>query len=73
MGKPVRSLKILARHEADLRKTCRALAKRLISATHALPSATPGMCVDRYLKIAAELEEAGAPLVIERPRKKNPS
>jgi hypothetical protein len=75
MGKPVRSLKILARNEANLRRTCRRLARDLVRACAGLPHNAPGSTVDKLLNIAAQLEGAGHAVTIEkptRPTKKEP-
>jgi len=67
MGKPVRSLKILARHEASLRRTCRRLARDLVRACAGLPHTTSPRTVDELLRIAAELEASGSPIKITKP------
>jgi hypothetical protein len=75
VGKPVRTLKVLAKNEAALRRTCRRLARDLVRACAGLPHNAPGSTVDKLLNIAAQLEGAGQRIVIEkptRPTKKEP-
>lgn len=75
MGKPVRSLKILAKNEASLRRTCRRLARDLVNACQGLPHDLDFLTVDKLLRVAAQLEEAGQSVAIEkpaRPMKKEP-
>ncbi len=67
MGKPVRSLKILAKNEASLRRTCRRLARDLVRACQGLPHDADGATVDKFLRVAAQLEEAGQPIAILKP------
>lgn len=56
MGKPVRSLKILAKNEAALRRTCRRLARDLVRACAGLPQGVAGSTTDKLLQIAAQLD-----------------
>lgn len=69
MGKPVRTLKVLAKNEANLRRTCRRLARDLVRACQGLPHNAPGSTVDKLLNIAAQLEGAGHAVTIEKPKK----
>jgi len=69
VGKPVRSLKILARNEAALRRTCRRLARDLVRACAGLPQGVAGSTTDKLLHIAAQLEGAGHAIAIENPKK----
>lgn len=69
MGKPVRTLKVLAKNEAALRRTCRRLARDLVRACQGLPHDVPGSTVDKLLHIAAQLEGAGHAVLIEKPTK----
>ena len=62
MGKPVRTLKALARHEASLRRLCRTLAAELRAATDPVDHAA-------LARIAVRLEVAGKPIEITRPAK----
>lgn len=75
MGKPVRTLKVLAKNEAALRRTCRRLARDLVRACAGLPQGVAGSTTDKLLQIAAQLEGAGHAVTIEkptRPMKKEP-
>lgn len=65
MGRPVRSLKILARHEASLRGLCRRLARELVQTCAELQPPI----VDTVLSVAARLEAAGQPLKISNPNR----
>lgn len=60
MGRPVRTLKVLASNEASLRRLCRVLARELRAATEPVdPSA--------LTRIAVRLEAAGQPIEISKP------
>lgn len=72
MGKSIRTLKILARREANLRRTCRRLARDLVRACAGLPHDTSGPSLDALLAVAAQLEKAGAPLPIPKRTKETP-
>lgn len=69
MGKPVRTLKVLAKNEANLRRTCRRLARDLVRACAGLPQGVAGSTTDKLLNIAAQLEGAGHAVTIEKPKK----
>ncbi len=69
MGKPVRTLKVLAKNEAALRRTCRRLARDLVRACAGLPQGVAGSTTDKLLNIAAQLEGAGHAIAIEKPKK----
>lgn len=60
MGRPVRSLKRLAEHEAHLRRLCRTLARELRAATAPVDPAV-------LARIAVRLEAAGEPIALPKP------
>lgn len=66
MGKPVRSLKILARNEAVLRRLARRLAKDLKAVLDST-SRDPGELRAHLARIIRALEEAGEPVAIQKP------
>ena len=69
MGKPVRTLKILADNEGRLRRLNESMASKVRQLEAALPEATSDAVRLRLKQIALRLEASAIPLEITKPTK----
>lgn len=69
MGKPVRTLKILADNEGRLRRLNESLASKVRQLEAALPEATSDAVRLRLKQIALRLEASAIPVEITKPAK----